>query len=61
MNAQDIAGPPEAAAFSMSFEDSEKLKACLDEKGEITVTLDASSRVMRDVSTYNILPASACG
>ena len=55
LNAQDIAGPPEAAAFSMSFEDSEKLKACLDEKGEITVTLDASSRVMRDVSTYNIL------
>ena len=55
LNAQDIAGPPEAAAFSMSFEDSEKLKACLDEKGEITVTLEASSRVMRDVSTYNIL------
>ena len=55
LNAQDIAGPPEAAAFSMSFEDSEKLKACLDEKGEITVTLDASSRFMRDVSTYNIL------
>lgn len=55
LNAQDIAGPPEAAAFSMSFEDSEKLKACLDEKGEITVALDASSRVMRDVSTYNIL------
>lgn len=55
LNAQDIAGPPEAAAFSMSFEDAEKLKACLDEKGEITVTLDASSRVMRDVSTYNIL------
>lgn len=55
LNAQDIAGPPEAAAFSMSFEDSEKLKACLDEKDEITVTLDASSRVMRDVSTYNIL------
>ena len=55
LNAQDIAGPPEAAAFSMSFEDYEKLKACLDEKGEITVTLDASSRVMRDVSTYNIL------
>ncbi len=55
LNAQDIAGPPEAAAFSMSFEDSEKLKACLDEKGEITVTLDASSWVMRDVSTYNIL------
>ena len=55
LNAQDIAGPPEAAAFSMSFEDSEKLKACLDEKGAITVTLDASSRVMRDVSTYNIL------
>ena len=55
LNAQDIAGPPEAAAFSMSFEDSEKLKACVDEKGEITVTLDASSRVMRDVSTYNIL------
>lgn len=55
LNAQDIAGPPEAAAFSMSFEDSEKLKACLDEKGEITVTLDASSRVMRDVSTYNVL------
>ena len=55
LKAQDIAGPPEGAAFSMSFEDSEKLKTCLDEKGEITVTLDASSRVMRDVSTYNIL------
>ena len=55
LNAQDIAGPPEAAAFSMSFEDAEKLKACLDEKGEITVTLDARSKVIRDVSTYNIL------
>lgn len=55
LNAQDIAGPPEAAAFSMSFEDSEKMKACLDDNDEITVTLDARSRVMRDVSTYNIL------
>lgn len=55
LNAQDIAGPPEAAAFSMSFEDAEKLKACLNEKGEITVTLDARSKVIRDVSTYNIL------
>ena len=49
MNAQDIAGLRRQQLFLMSFEDSEKLKACLDEKGEITVTLDVSSRVMRDV------------
>ena len=37
LNAQDIAGPAEAPAFSMSQEDWEKIRESLDEKGEIRV------------------------
>ena len=55
LNAQDIAGPAEAPAFSMSQEDWERIRECLDEKGEIRVGLDARSVVMKDVPTYNIV------
>lgn len=55
LNAQDITGPSEAAAFSISRRDGELLKKALEEKGEITVTLDADSQVKRDQYSYNIL------
>ena len=55
LNAQDIAGPAEAPAFSMSQEDWEKIRESLDEKGEIRVGLTARSVVMKNVPTYNIV------
>ena len=56
LNAQDIAGPPEAAAFSISRSDAALLKERLRENGgELKVRLDASSRVERDGKTWNIL------
>ena len=55
LNAQDIAGPAEAPAFSMSQEDWEKIRESLDEKGEIRVGLNARSVVMKNVPTYNIV------
>lgn len=54
LNAQDIAGPEDAPAFSISRRDAERLKECLNEYGEIQVTLDADSRVTRNCTTYNI-------
>ena len=58
LNAQDIAGPAEAPAFSMSQEDWEKIRESLDEKGEIRVGLNARSVVMKNVPTYNIVGES---
>lgn len=73
LNAQDIAGPEDAPAFSISRKDADPLKALLlsreTEKNstdkpenidsalfsEITVTLDADSRITRDCITYNIV------
>ncbi len=55
LNAQDIAGPEDAPAFSISRKDSDPLKKMLKQKDEITVTLDADSRVFRDTTTYNIV------
>lgn len=55
LNAQDIAGPENAPAFSISRKDSGPLKALLEHTTEITVTLDADSRVTRDCTTYNIV------
>lgn len=54
LNAQDIAGPEDAPAFSISRQDAERLKACLNEQGEMTVSLDAHTRVTRNCTTYNI-------
>ena len=55
LNAQDICGPADAPAFSMSRTDAEALRAALDEIGEASVTLDAVSRVGMDGVSYNII------
>ena len=55
LNAQDIAGPEDAPAFSISRKDAAGLMEVLREKEEITVTFDADSRVKRDCTTYNIV------
>ena len=55
LNAQDIAGSPEAAAFSVSQEDAEGLKRAMASQGEIKVVFDADTRVERDRTTYNII------
>ena len=54
LNAQDICGPADAPAFSMSRTDAEALRAAMDENGEASVTLDAVSRVSLDGVSYNI-------
>ena len=54
LNAQDIAGPEDAPAFSISREDAKLLRKLLDGEKEVTVRLDADSRVKRDCTTYNI-------
>lgn len=55
LNAQDIAGPCEAAAFSISRKDAEALKKALGTHEEITVLLDAVSLVKKDQTTYNVI------
>ena len=54
LNAQDIAGPEDAPAFSISREDAALLRELLDGEKEATVWLKADSRVKRDCTTYNI-------
>lgn len=55
LNAQDIAGPKDAPAFSISWKDAQILKAELKDKKELKVKLDAVSRVLQDQKTYNII------
>lgn len=55
LNAQDICGPSDAPAFSMSRTDAELLRAAMDENGEAAVTLDADSRVEMDGTSYNVI------
>lgn len=55
LNAQDIAGPPEAAAFSISRRDAEALKRLLQTRPSVPVTLDADTRVERNRTTYNVI------
>lgn len=55
LNAQDICGPSDASAFSMSRTDAELLRAAMDENGEANVTLDADSRVEMDGTSYNVI------
>ena len=73
LNAQDIAGPENAPAFSISRKDADPLKSLLLAReaaagkrssqdapdtalsSEITVTLDADSKVTRNCTTYNIV------
>ena len=51
---QDIAGPKDAPAFSMSRKDAEILKAALKEKPRITVQFDAKSVVKENMPSYNV-------
>lgn len=55
LNAQDICGPSDAPAFSMSRTDAKLLRAAMDENGEANVTLDADSRVEMDGTSYNVI------
>ena len=55
LNAQDIAGPDFAPAFSLSQADARILKEALRERASIHVSLDACSRVMPDVKASNIV------
>lgn len=55
LNAQDISGPCDAPAFSISRKDAEALKKVLATRNEITVLFDAVSRVDRNQTTYNII------
>ncbi len=54
LNAQDIAGPENAPAFSISRNDAAIIKKLLDNQNEMTVILNADTRIKRDVTTYNI-------
>ena len=55
LNAQDIAGPAEAAAFSMSRADAAVLKRALEGKEEIRVWFDADTCVKEKQTSYNII------
>ena len=54
LNAQDIAGPKDAPAFSMSRKDAEILKVALKETPRITVQFDAKSVVKENMPSYNV-------
>ncbi|SES36883.1 M28 family peptidase [Psychrobacillus sp. OK032] len=55
LNAQDICGPDDAPAFSMSQTDGNNLKKALEasNNGTMTVKFDAKSTVKLDGKTYN--------
>lgn len=55
LNAQDICGPDDAPAFSMSQTDANQLKKALEssENGTMTVKFDAKSTVKMDGKSYN--------
>lgn len=58
LNAQDICGPPYAAAFSISQADAAILRASLQTKPQpqsLRVTFDAKSTVLPNAKTYNIV------
>lgn len=55
LNAQDIAGPADAPAFSIARRDADALLSLLDEAGEVTVSLRADTRVIPDTTDDNIL------
>ncbi|WP_391204757.1 M28 family peptidase [Psychrobacillus sp. L4] len=54
LNAQDICGPDDAPAFSMSQTDANSLKKALEaSKNKLTVKFDAKSTVKMDGKSYN--------
>lgn len=55
LNAQDICGPADAPAFSISRTDAQALREAMGDDGEAAVTLDAVSQVGMDGVSYNIV------
>ena len=55
LNAQDIAGPAEAPAFSMSRADAAVLRKALEGREEIKVWFDADTSVKEKQTSYNII------
>lgn len=57
LNAQDICGPEDAPAFSISRTDADAIRAAMEASGtnEMTVTFNARSNVELDGTSYNIV------
>ena len=55
LNAQDIAGPSNAPAFSIARHDADQLKKMLQGRSEVKVLFDASTKVIPAQTTYNII------
>ena len=57
LNAQDVCGPADAAAVSIARTEAENLRAAMAQAGtnELSVTLEASSTVGLDGTSYNIV------
>ena len=55
LNAQDIAGPSNAPAFSIARHDADQLKKMLQGRSEVKVLFDASTKVIPAQTTYNIV------
>lgn len=55
LNAQDIAGPDDAPAFSISRADAEFIKKCMAGGRECTVLFDAYTKVVPGADSYNIV------
>lgn len=57
LNAQDIAGPSDAPAFSISRADARFIRECMQDgsKRECTVLFDTYTKVMPGAETYNIV------
>ncbi|GBU10501.1 hypothetical protein AwErysi_01170 [Erysipelotrichaceae bacterium] len=54
LNAQDICGPSDAVAFSMSKKDATILRENLGDSNSIGITLDAKSIITPDQIAYNV-------
>lgn len=57
LNAQDICGPADAPALSISRKDMDAIREVMEEKGvqQLTVTLDVESTVTEDTTSCNIV------
>ena len=54
LNAQDIAGPKDAPAFSISQKRRGRIKGGASEEERLIVEFDASSRILEQTESYNI-------
>ena len=54
LNAQDVCGPEDAVALSISAKEAGKLRKLMKD-GKMNVQLDVNSQVTRDTSSYNII------